>query len=665
MAKTAKPSYGNESISALKGADRVRKRPGVIFGSDSIEGCEHAFFEILSNSIDEAREGFGTKINITVYQDRSIEVEDFGRGIPLDYNEKEKRFNWELVYCELYAGGKYSNTDGESYEYSLGLNGLGACATQYASRYMDVTSYRDGFKYSLHFERGENMTPGKDKLQREPYSGRRTGTVQHFLPDIDVFTDISIPYEYFADVIKKQAIVNPGLTFILRIETEKNKFEEQTFCYENGIVDYVGELAGLDALTSVQYARTEKTGRDREDKPEYKVKAEVAFCFCNANPVIEYYHNSSFLEHGGSPDKAARSAFVSAIDAYIKQSNKYQKNEPKIKFNDISDSLILITNGFSTYTSYENQTKKAITNKFIQDMMTDFLRSTLEIYFIENKAEADKICDQVLVNKRSREQAEKTRLNLKKKLSGGMDVLTRVQRFADCRTKDVSRRELYIVEGNSALGSCKQGRDPDFQAIMPIRGKILNCLKADYDRIFKSEIITDLIKVLGCGVEVKSKNKEMATFDLDSLRWSKVIFCTDADYDGFQIRTLLLTMIYRLAPKLIEEGYVYIAETPLFEIVYKNKSYFAYTEKERDDILKKLEGKKVEIMRSKGLGENEPEMMWETTMNPETRRLIKVMPADAEATARMFDVLLGDNLTGRKDFIAENGARYLEMADIS
>ncbi|MEA4920169.1 MAG: toprim domain-containing protein [Clostridiaceae bacterium] len=665
MARTIKPSYGNDSISSLKGADRVRKRPGVIFGSDSVEGCEHAFFEILSNSIDEAREGFGDRIHVTLYLDKSIEVEDFGRGIPLDYNEKEGRFNWELVYCELYAGGKYQNNEGESYEFSLGLNGLGACATQYASKYMDVTSYRDGFKYSLHFEQGENLTLGKDKLVKEPYSGKRTGTIQRFLPDIDVFTDISIPNEYFSDTIKKQAIVNPGLKFLLITEVSRGKFEEQEFCYQNGIVDYVTELSGLDALTSVQYAKTEKSGRDREDKPDYRVKVETAFCFCNVNPLIEYYHNSSFLEYGGAPDKAVRSAFVSAIDGYIRQSNKYQKSESKIRFNDISDSLILITNGFSTYTSYENQTKKSITNKFIQDMMTDFIRSTLEVYFIENRQEADKICEQVLINKRSREQAEKTRLNLKKKLSGGMDVTNRVQRFADCRTKDLGRREIYIVEGNSALGSCKQGRDPDFQAIMPIRGKILNCLKADYDKIFKSEIITDLIKVLGCGAEIKNKNKEMTTFDIENLRWNKIILCTDADVDGFQIRALLLTMLYRLTPRLIEDGYVYIAESPLFEIVCKGKSYFAYTEKERDEITKKLDGKKYDIMRSKGLGENEPDMMWETTMNPETRRLIRVLPSDAEDTFRMFDVLLGDNLSGRKDFISEYGYKYLDMADIS
>jgi len=665
MAKKTKPDYGNDSISSLKGADRVRKRPGVIFGSDGIEGCQHAFFEILSNSIDEAREGHGNVIHVTRFLDKSILVEDFGRGVPLDFNEREGRFNWELIYCELYAGGKYQNNAGENYEFSLGLNGLGACATQYSSEYMHVTSYRDGFEYQLHFAHGENVTEGADRMIRTPYNGKRTGTVHHFKPDIQVFTDIDIPLEFFTDTIKKQAVVNSGLKFVFKNETAPGKFDTQEYVYANGILDYVTELAGETALTAPHFVRSEKTGRDRADKPEYRVKVEAAFCFSNAAANIEYYHNSSWLEHGGAPDKAVKSAFVSAVDAYLKQNAKYQKNESKISFGDIADCLILVTNGFSTYTSYENQTKKAITNKFIQEMMTEFLRSSLEIYFIENRQEADKIAEQVLINKRAREQAEKARLNIKKKLAGTIDIANRVQKFVDCRSKDISRRELYIVEGDSALGSVKQGRDPEFQAIMPVRGKILNCLKAEYDKIFKSEIIVDLIKVLGCGADVKTKNKEMASFDLAALRWNKVIICTDADVDGFQIRTLILTMLYRLTPQLIQQGYVYIAESPLYEITCKNKSYFAYTDKEKDAVCKKLEGQKYHIMRSKGLGENEPEMMWQTTMNPKTRRLLRVMPEEAEATAAMFDLLLGDNLAGRKDFIAQEGGKYLDLADIS
>ena len=659
--KKAGKSYGNESISSLKGADRVRKRPGVIFGSDGLEGCEHAVFEIVSNSIDEAREGYGSVINVTRYSDGSFEVEDFGRGCPVDYNPAEERYNWELVFCELYAGGKYDNEAGESYEYSLGLNGLGSCATQYASEYMDVTVWRDGFQYRLHFEKGENV----GGLQKEPTTRKKTGSLIRWKPDREVFTDIDVPPEYFTDMLRRQAVVNAGVSFVFRSQVN-GKFETTEFRYENGIVDYVKELAGETAFTQPYFCQTERRGRDREDKPEYKVKLSAAFCFSNSINCIEYYHNSSWLEHGGAPEKAARSGFVSAVDTLLRQGGKYQKNESKITFGDIQDCLILITNCFSTQTSYENQTKKAITNKFIQEAMTDFFRSQLEVYFIENPAEADKVAEQVLINKRSRETAEKARLNVKKKLSGGLDIANRVEKFVDCRTRDVNRRELYVVEGDSALGACKLSRDAEFQGIMPVRGKILNCLKADYGKIFKSEIITDLIKVLGCGVDVPGKHgKELSSFDLGSLRWNKIIICTDADVDGFQIRTLILTMLFRLAPALIREGYVYIAESPLFEITAKDKTYFAYTDREKTDILQKLGNAKYTVSRSKGLGENEPEMMWMTTMNPESRRLIKVMPAGAEATARYFDLLLGDNLAGRKEHIAENGYKYLELADIS
>ena len=657
-----KASYGNESISALKGADRVRKRPGVIFGSDGLEGCEHAVFEIMSNAIDEAREGHGSLITVTRFLDRSIQVEDQGRGCPVDWNEKEQKYNWELVFCELYAGGKYGG-DGDNYEYSLGLNGLGSCATQYASEYFDASVWRDGFKYTLHFEKGENV----GGLHKEPTDrGKKTGSIFRWKPDLEVFTDIDIPVDYYTDVMKRQAVVNAGVTFRFREETSAGRFSTTDFRYDNGILDYVTELAGEEPLNQPVFWQTERKGRDRADKPEYKVKLSVSFCFSNRVSVVEHYHNSSWLEHGGSPEKAMKSAFVSALDAYLKQQNKYQKNEAKISFNDIQDALVLVSNNFSTQTSYENQTKKAINNKFVQEAMTDFLRAQLEVYFIENPQDAQKIAEQVLINKRSRETAERTRLNIKKKLSGSMDISNRVQKFVDCRTKDVSRRELYIVEGDSAMGAVKLSRDAEYQGIMPVRGKILNCLKADYAKIFKSEIITDLLKVLGCGVEVKDKHvKDLAAFDLENLRWNKVVICTDADVDGFQIRTLILTMLYRLTPTLIQKGYVYIAESPLYEITCKEKTWFAYSDKEKMDIVAGLEGKKYDIQRSKGLGENEPDMMWLTTMNPATRRLIKVMPEDVERTAYFFDLLLGDDLQGRKSHIADNGYKYLELADIS
>lgn len=662
MAKKA--AYTEESISQLKGADRVRKRPAVIFGSDGIDGCQHAIFEILSNSIDEAREGFGNKIIVTRYLDKSIEVQDFGRGIPMDYNEKEQRYNWELVFCELYAGGKYNTNSGGSYEYSLGLNGLGLCSTQYASEYMDAEIHKNGIKYVMHFKEGNPV----GELIREPYSKKDTGSRIHWKPDLKVFTDIDVPLSYYQETIKRQSVVNAGVRFILKDQTGTNTFDTYEYIYENGIEDYVREFVGEnDAMTAVQVWQTERKGRDRADKPEYKVKINAALCFSNKKQLKEYYHNSSFLEHGGAPEKAVKSAFVAQIDAYLKANSKYLKTDGKISFQDVEDCLVLVVSSFSTQTSYENQTKKAITNKFIQEAMTDFFRHQLEVYFIENPLDAEKIANQVLVNMRSRVKAESTRLNLKKTLQSSNDLTNRVEKFVDCRSKDVNEREIFIVEGDSALGACKQARDSSFQAIIPVRGKILNCLKAEYNKIFKSDIIVDLVKVLGCGVEVNSKsNKDLSSFNLDNLRWNKVIICTDADVDGFQIRTLILTMIYRLMPTLIKEGKVYIAESPLYEIRSKDETWFCYTEKEKQEVLETLGDRKFTIQRSKGLGENEADMMWLTTMNPKTRRLIKVEPDySPEAVAAKFDLLLGDNLQGRKDHIAENGHLYLELADIS
>lgn len=658
----AKKQYGNESITALKGPDRVRKRPGVIFGSDDLSGCFQAFFEILSNSIDEAREGHGTIIRITRFADHSIQVEDEARGIPLDYNEREKRYNWELVFCELYAGGKYYNAEGGHYEYSLGLNGLGACATQYASAWYDVTVWRDQTKYTLRFEKGDNV----GGLVKEPYKGRRTGTTQRFLPDLDVFTDIAIPKEWFARVLKQQAIVNAGVTFEF---TDKLDNTTESYHYPDGVLGYVKELTETGSISAPFLIRGEGLGRDRKDKADYKVLAEIAFAFSNRSPQIDYFHNSSWLEHGGSPDRAVRNAFVAEADRWIKSAGKYKANESKITFQDIEDSLVLVSSSFSTVTSYANQTKKAINNRFIQEFMTDQIRRALEIWFIEHQAEGQRAIDQILINKRSRETAERQRLNLKKKLMASTDFTNRVANFVDCRSKDVDQRELYIVEGNSALGSVKMARDAEFQAVIPLRGKILNCLKADYGAIFRNQIIVDLVRIMGCGVEIGGKHaKDIPPFSLDNLRFGKIIICTDADVDGFQIRTLILAMFYRLMPSLISAGKVHIAESPLYEITHTDKrlekTYFAYSEQEKNDIVGGLSSGKVKLQRSKGLGENEPEMMWLTTMSPETRRLIAVVAEAAGPMKDMFDVLLGDDLAGRKRYIETNGHLYLGDLDV-
>jgi len=695
-----KTEYSDQSISSLKGADRVRLKPSVMFGSDGLEGCEQSFFEILSNSIDEAREGYGKKICVRVFRDMTLEVEDFGRGVPLDWNEKEQRYNWELIYCELYAGGKYDNRKNGSYKFSLGTNGLGACATQYSSEFMDVVSRKGQFVYSISFKEGKPVT----ELSKEPAPSKsKTGTLVRWKPDIKVFTDINIPLEYFISTLKMQAVVNAGLEIELYYEfpeaedgSSPDPYRE-TFLYKDGLTEYVCELTHQRAsdiaesekqeeaeisedpddaedsdapdagknLTLPVFIQTECTGKDREDQPEYDLLINAAFCFSTRYPKIEYYHNSSFLEHGGSPEKATRAAFTKVIDAYLRNNGKYQKADQKITFSDVEECLVLVISSFSTYTSYANQTKKAINNVFIEKAMTDFLANRLEVYFAENPADAERIATQVMINKKSRENAEAMRINLKKKLSSSLDISNRVEKFVNCRSKDPKKRELFIVEGDSALSSCKLGRDADFQAIIPVRGKTLNCLKASYTRIFKSDIIVDLLKVIGCGVEIRSKaHKELADFDLNSLKWSKIIICTDADEDGFQIRTLILTMLYRLLPTLIKEGKVFIAESPLYEINTKDKTMFAYDEKEKTAILGEIGNAKYTIQRSKGLGENEPEMMWLTTMSPATRRLIKIMPEDEEKTFDMFNVLLGNDLHGRKRFIAENGHNYIDLADI-
>lgn len=662
MAK--KPQYNNDSIVALKEEQRVRQKPAVIFGSDGVDGCEHAVFEIVSNSVDEAREGYGDKIVVTRFADRSVEVQDFGRGLPVDYNNTEKRYNWELVFCELYASGKYDNSSGGSYEFSLGTNGLGLCATQYASEYMEAEIHTGGFKYTLNFKKGK---PDGEMI-KEPYSKRDTGTRIKWRPDLEVFTDIDIPLEYFQDMLRHQSVVNAGVRFILKDQVGKG-FETYEYYYEKGIEDYIAERVGNDALTGIQSWKNESECRDREDLGTYRLVTNVVVTFSNKVQFKEFYHNSSYLANGGSPEKATRAAFLSQIDSYLKQNNKYQKSDSKISFQDIEDCLAIVISSFSTQTSYENQTKKAINNKGIQDSMTAFLKHQLEIYFIENPLEAEKIGNQVLINMRSRVKAEKTRQGIKESLIQNVSNLTnRIQKFVDCRSKDTSVRELFIVEGDSALGACKQSRNSEFQAIMPVRGKILNCLKCEYDRIFKSDIITDLIKVIGCGVEVKSKpksGKDLVSFNLDMLRWNKIIICTDADVDGFHIRTMILAMIYRLMPTLINEGKVFIAESPLYEITCGDETWFAYTEKEKADVVSRLGGKKFSIQRSKGLGENDPEMMSLTTMNPSTRRLIKIEPSMAEEMAQKFDLLLGDDLAGRKDYIAQNGHLYLDLTDVS
>ena len=656
----AKKNYDNNSISMLKGAERVRKRPGVIFGSDDIEGCIHGFFEILSNSTDEAKTGHGDRIDVIRFSDGSIQVTDHGRGVPMDWNETENRYNWELCFSELYAGGKYSDSN---YDYSLGLNGLGAAATQYASEWFDVTSVRDGYEYTMHFEKGEPASElGKRKVR-----GRPTGTVQRWKPDSDVFTETDIPPERFREILKQQAIVNAGITYSLHDEESGEDFE---YLYPEGILGYVTELAGDESITAPFLFSGEGRGRDRADKDEYSVKADVAFCFSNSTQILRYFHNSSYLEHGGSPDKAVRKALVDSFDKEIKARGKYTAKEGKLTFGDIQDSLILVTNSFSTQTSYENQTKKAINNKYIQEFLTELIRSNMQIWFIEHKPEADRILEQVLINKRSRESSESQRITVKKKLMEKTDVTNKVKKFVDCRSKDPAKRELFICEGDSALGSLLTARDPEFQALMPIRGKILNIQKASLQSVFGSDIIMDLIRVMGCGIEVRGTRlpKDIPQFDESRLKFNKVIITADMDVDGSHIVCLVTTMIYRLCPQLIEKGYLYYAMTPLFEITDRTgrqpQTLYAFSDAERDKLIRDKDPKKITIQRSKGLGENDAEMM-ARFITPGTRRFIRITADEAEEMEKWFNLFMGNDVAPRKEYIEQHGHEYMDELDIS
>ncbi len=654
-------SYSNESITSLKPVEAIRFRPGVMLGSADINGCIHAAFEILSNSVDEARAGFGDTINFTIHEDNSITVEDFGRGIPLDWNKNEERYNFELLYTEFYSGGKYFDNN---YSYSLGLNGLGAMACQCSSEWFDVESRRDKKIYKMHFEKG---LPASELIIEKMKRHQRTGTIQTWKPDLEVFTEIEIPQSVIVDMLKTQAVVNAGLT--INFSDERDGFTA-SYLYPEGILGYVNELAADEAMTTPYQFSGEGRGRDRADKDEYSVKADIAFCFSNMTQELKYFHNSSYLEHGGSPDKAVKNAFVAAFDKELKARNRYTAKEAKLTFGDIQDSLILVTNSFSTQTSYENQTKKAINNKFIQEFLVELIKNNLQIWFIEHKPDADKIIEQVLINKRSREQSETQRITVKKKLMEKTDVTNKVKKFVDCRSKDPEKRELFICEGDSALGSLLTARDPEYQALMPIRGKILNIQKASLQSVFASDIIMDLIRVMGCGIEVRGKKlpKDIPQFDEERLKFNKVIITADMDVDGSHIVCLVTTMIYKLCPQLIERGYLYYAMTPLFEITDRTgktpETLYAFSDAERDKMIAGKDPKKVTIQRSKGLGENDAEMMAKF-ITPGTRRFIRITSAEAEEMEKWFDLFMGNDVAPRKQYIEAHGHEFMDELDIS
>lgn len=647
-------NYGNESIRQLKGADRVRKRPGVIFGSNDIVGCTHSVFEIISNSIDEAKAGYGDRVEVTYRKDGTVTVKDYGRGVPMDFNSTEGKYNWQLVFDELYAGGKMDETG--DYTNSLGLNGLGCCATQYASEFMEVTSYRDGFKYQMSFKKGVPV----GNLRKTTYDGP-TGTEITFKPDNEVFTETIVDVHELNDMCRRQAITNAGIHLIVKYEGAN----EVDWYYEHGPQEFLEQIVE-DRMSNVSRYEGEVKCRNTPDDDPFTLSMNMAFTFSRQLSISEFYHNSSWLEDGGKTLDGFRKGAVKAIKRAIKDKGTFNKGDENINIRDIEDIMCIVFVSWcpGSKTFFGNQTKKEVLNAPFELAASNFTEEALTAWIVNNRKESDKILTEIVNNKRIREKADSVRASAVKKLTSSIDSFgSRPQKYVECASKDKNERELYIVEGDSALGSCKLARDGQFQAIMPVRGKITNCLKEDLVKVLNSQIILDLLQVMGCGIEVETTKqkgmKELPKFDLEKLNFNKLIICTDADVDGMQIRCLLLTLFYTLTPTLLREGKVYIAETPLYEITSGKETRFAYDESEKDQILKEWAGKKIKIQRSKGLGENNPEMMSVSTMAPETRRLIRVNYKGAEQEVRfIFNALLGEDICSRREMINDYASEF-------
>ena len=639
-------NYNNESIRKLTDLEAVRTRVSVYAGSADKEGAFTTVKEIISNSIDEFKEGYGDMIDIVYHEDGSITVRDSGRGIPMDWNEGEKEYNYKLLLFTLNAGGKY---DSSSYGYSIGLNGIGSSLATMSSEFADIESIRDGNIYSISSRKGAP----EGELQIEKNKDRLpSGTKVRWKPDTDVFDEINFPDKWFLEYIKRQAIVNKGLK-ISFTNKEGEVFKEY---YEDGIRDYIKEISDDKNFTPEEYFETDDIwGSDRSDREDYKSKFEVAYTFNNDNYAMESYHNSSYLSEGGSPHDAVKSAFVHTIDRLIKKLNKYNKNEKKISFTDIEESLIIITNTYSTETQYKNQTKLAISNKFIRDKLNELLRSNLQVFFVENPLEAEKVADQVLANKRSREKAERTRIDIRKKLSKKTNTITnKVDGYYPPKSKNKEERILAICEGKSALSSMLDGRDVNTYGIYPIRGKTLNTYKASDKQITNNELITDLYSILGCGMELSGKKGTKSNnFDIDNLNFGKIAIFADADEDGIgSILPLLLVMFERLSPELLKKGKIYYGQTPKYEVKTLDEEYYAFNDKEFEEIKKEVCNQKYEVSFVKGLGELNQQGI-ARCMRPEADNLLKIT-VEEDSSVDILKMFMGKDVGKRREIILDS-----------
>ena len=640
MENIEKKGYDDSQIQVLEGLEAVRKRPGMYIGTTSIRGLHHLVYEIVDNSIDEALAGECSAIYVTIWEDNSVSVQDDGRGIPAGMNEKLGIPTLEVVYTVLHAGGKFG---GDGYKIAGGLHGVGASVVNALSEWVEVENCRDGLKYTERFEKGAVARPFKC----EGSSDGRHGVYVRFKPDPTIFEETVFDYDIILTRMREQSFLNAGVKIILTDKREGME-REDVLHYEGGIISFVeylnNEKRGAPIHPEVIYMKGEENGSIAEVAMQYNDSYNET--------IISFANNMSTIE-GGTHETGFKSALTRAINDYAKKKGLIKGEDKSLSGDDVREGLVAIISVKLTDAQFESQTKAKLGNSEIRKLTDSIVYNKLAEYLEENPTSARQIIEKSLAANRAREAARRARENSRSK--NALEVSTLPGKLSDCNEKNPELTEVYLVEGDSAGGSAKNCRDSRFQAILPLRGKILNVEKASIDKIEKNTSIIPIIQALGCGMK--------DYFDIEKLRYGKIVIMADADVDGSHIRVLLLTFFFRHMRQLIEKGHIYLAQPPLYK-VYKGKQLkYAFSEEEKEKIVQELGVNGVQSERYKGLGEMDPEQLWETTMNPETRTLLKVTIDDAIACDEIFSILMGDMVEPRREFIEKN-ARFVENLDI-
>ncbi len=630
--------YGADKIQVLKGIEAVRRRPGMYIGSTGQRGLHHLIYEVVDNSVDEAMAGFCKKITLTIRKDNSISVEDDGRGMPVDMHPTEKKPAVEVLMTTLHSGGKFDHT---SYKVSGGLHGVGVSVVNALAEWLEVKVTRDGEVYHQRFERGKK----KSKLK---VIGRKktTGTLVTFMPDSEIFTDIEYKFEMVKSRMKELAFLNKGLIIVMIDERGREKITEKLH-YSGGLKQFVKYLNEGKKPLHAAPLYFEGTKED--------VIMELALQYNDSyiENIFSFVNNINTHE-GGTHLIGFKSALTRTINEYAKRNNLFKKGDSQLMGDDVREGLTAVVSVKMYEPQFEGQTKTKLGNSEVKGIIESWFGEKLSSFLEENPPIGRKIIDKAVQSSRAREAARKAKELTRRK--SAIDNMHLPGKLADCSSQEPSRSEIYLVEGDSAGGSAKQGRDRRFQAILPLRGKILNVEKSRLNKILSNEEIKTMISAIGAGIGSEDLH-------LDNARYHKIIIMTDADVDGAHIRTLLLTFFYRYMRELVEKGMVYIAQPPLYRVTNAKKEYYAYSEEEKDRITKQIGEGKVTVQRYKGLGEMNPEQLWKTTMDPERRTILQITLEDAVEADRIFSTLMGDQVEPRRAFIEKN-AKFVRNLDV-